>query len=62
MRGESTLFTRWDEVEYSWYFVDQIAQYWQEENVKVITYPAGSFGPSQADFLIRADGREWHGY
>lgn len=62
MRGESTLFTRWDEVEYSWRFVDQVAEHWQKENIKVITYPAGSFGPSQADFLIRADGREWHGH
>lgn len=60
MRGESTLFTRWDEVEYSWRFVDRIATYWQEHNPKAISYPAGSFGPSEADFLIRSENREWH--
>lgn len=62
MRGESTLFTRWDEVEYSWRFVDRIAKYWEEENMPVIKYPAGSVGPSEADFLIRSDGREWYSY
>lgn len=60
MRGESTLFTRWDEVEYSWRFVDRIAAYWQDENTQVISYPSGSFGPSEADFLMRSDNREWH--
>lgn len=60
MRGESTLFTRWDEVEHAWRFVDPIAAYWQAANVPVIPYPAGSFGPPQADFLIRSEGREWH--
>lgn len=62
MRGESTLFTRWDEVEHAWRFVDPIAAYWKAGGVPVIIYPAGSFGPPQADFLIRADGREWHEY
>lgn len=62
MRGESTLFTRWDEVKYAWQFVDQIAKHWRAVNVRAITYPAGSFGPPQADFLIRSDGREWHEY
>ncbi len=59
VRGESTLFTRWDEVEHSWRFVDKIAEGWQDDPKMVVPYPAGSWGPSQADFLIRTDGREW---
>lgn len=31
MKGEKTLFTRWDEVEYSWKFVDAIQKAWQSE-------------------------------
>ena len=59
MRGKP-LFTRWDEVEHSWRFVHQIKTYWQENSKQIIQYPAGSMGPSEADFLIRLDQREWH--
>lgn len=59
IRGESTLFTRWDEVEYSWRFVDQIAKDWDVNNPPTYIYPAGSNGPSEADFLLRMASREW---
>lgn len=59
IRGESTLFTRWDEVEHAWRFIDGIARTWKQNNQPTLVYPAGSYGPSEADFLMRADGREW---
>lgn len=62
MRGESALFTRWDEVQYAWQFIDQIARHWHAANAPAVVYPAGSFGQAQADYLIRSDGREWHEY
>lgn len=60
MRGESTLFTRWDEVEYSWRFVEQIAAYWAQVKPQTHVYSAGSFGPLEADELIRLSNQEWH--
>ncbi len=59
IRGESTLFTRWDELKHSWSFVDKIAQEWQAEEKQTVPYLAGSWGPAQADFLMRKHGREW---
>ncbi|NLM39816.1 MAG: glucose-6-phosphate dehydrogenase [Firmicutes bacterium] len=58
MRGDSTLFTRWDEVEHSWRFVDQIAEWWQEQP-EIPIYPSGSWGPKESDELPEKDGRRW---
>ncbi|CAA7600548.1 glucose-6-phosphate dehydrogenase [Acididesulfobacillus acetoxydans] len=61
MRGDPTLFTRWDEVEYSWKFVDQIAQTWGEDQriSSPVPYPAGTWGPAAAGELLARDGRAW---
>jgi glucose-6-phosphate 1-dehydrogenase len=58
MRGDSTLFTRWDEVEYSWRFVDQIANWWHGDP-RIPIYPSGFWGPSESDLLLARDGRRW---
>ena len=59
MKGEKTLFTRWDEVEYSWRFVDAIQRAWDQERPDFPNYEAGSHGPKAADALIEKDGRRW---
>ncbi|MEJ6950698.1 glucose-6-phosphate dehydrogenase [Natronospora cellulosivora (SeqCode)] len=59
MKGDSTLFTRWDEVEYSWRFVDKIAKLWQEKEPEFPNYKAGSNGPKEANELLERDGRKW---
>lgn len=61
MRGDSTLFTRWDEVEYAWKFVDHIAEAWLKSEIlsAVPNYAAGSWGPYAARELLARDGREW---
>ena len=59
MRGDSTLFTRWDEVEYAWKFVDTISAAWEKEKVDFLNYAAGSWGPKEADELLTRDGRKW---
>ena len=62
MSGDPTLFARRDEVEQAWQFVDAIEQAWHRGDGKapaLATYPAGSWGPSEADELIERDGRKW---
>ncbi len=59
MKGEKTLFTRWDEVEYSWKFVDAIQKAWQSETPEFPNYQAASYGPEAADRLLERDGRKW---
>ncbi|MBL8696369.1 MAG: glucose-6-phosphate dehydrogenase [Planctomycetes bacterium] len=60
MVGDSTLFTRSDEVEQAWRFVTPILEGWQQLGAHgVDSYPAGSWGPRSADDLIAHDGRSW---
>jgi glucose-6-phosphate 1-dehydrogenase len=59
LRGDGTLFTRRDEVEQQWAFVDQILDAWRRGVPPVAPYPAGSWGPPEADTLIERDGRGW---
>lgn len=59
MRGDSTLFTRWDEVEHSWRFVDKIAAYWERTPSAVPVYRSGTWGPPGSELLLQAQGHRW---
>ena len=60
MLGDSTLFTRRDEVEAAWEFVQGILDEWKNEPRDTIqTYESGSWGPQAADEFIWRDGRRW---
>jgi glucose-6-phosphate 1-dehydrogenase len=58
--GDSTLFTRDDEVEAAWTFVEPILLGCSQQPKKLPSYPAGSWGPKEADDLIAKDSRFWH--
>jgi glucose-6-phosphate 1-dehydrogenase len=58
--GDSTLFTRGDEVEASWTWIDQIERAWAAAPPPPFpNYAAGTWGPQDAARLIEADGRVW---
>jgi len=57
--GDPTLFTRSDEVEAAWAFVGPVIEGCRGRPTKLPVYPAGSWGPQEADALIGADGRAW---
>ncbi len=60
MAGDATLFMRRDSVEAAWEFVMPILDRWTAmANVRLPEYQAGTWGPREADHLIRSDGREW---
>ena len=59
MLGDSTLFTRTDEVEEQWLLVDSIVAAWQRDKPAFPNYPAGSWGPPSSDDLLHRDGRAW---
>ena len=50
--GDPTLFLRSDEIEASWRFADEIRAGWNRENMPLLEYPAGSWGPPEADELF----------
>src|SRR5437870_6136713 len=61
MSGDATLFARRDEVEDAWAFIDIIENAWSQKKdaPALCFYPAGSWGPEEADELLARDGRAW---
>ena len=57
--GDPTLFIRADEVQRSWQIVDPLLEYWAAEDRPIPQYQAATWGPREADDLIRHDGRRW---
>jgi glucose-6-phosphate 1-dehydrogenase len=60
MLGDSTLFTRRDEVEAAWTFVQGVLDEWKNEpRETILTYESGSWGPQAADEFMWRDQRRW---
>jgi glucose-6-phosphate 1-dehydrogenase len=60
MLGDATLFSRGDAVEATWQFIDPILQYWKDNpDTKLYGYPAGTWGPENADQLIEGEKETW---
>ena len=52
IRGDRTLFIRFDEVEQAWQAMDPLLKHWSASDAPLPTYPAGSWGPGAADALL----------
>ncbi|MEQ9409384.1 MAG: glucose-6-phosphate dehydrogenase [Fuerstiella sp.] len=59
IRGDSTLFTRSDELLAAWKFVDPVLRHWESTAAGLEFYPAGTWGPAAADRLLSATERKW---
>lgn len=60
MAGDTSLFMRRDAVEASWKWVTDILDGWNMYEPKWLPeYPAGSWGPVEADRLIHTGGHDW---
>ena len=59
MRGDSTLFTRSDELEAAWRFVTPVLTAWESSSSSPDFYPAGTWGPPSADRLIGENKALW---
>ena len=60
MLGDSTLFSRDDEVETAWKFLEPIQRAWAKNPaIKVFGYPAGTWGPEHANDLVEGEGLTW---
>lgn len=59
LRGDASLFSRWDEVESAWMVADQLIQYREQAKIHFPNYAAGSMGPDASFELLAKDGRKW---
>ncbi|WP_457600014.1 glucose-6-phosphate dehydrogenase [Hydrogenivirga sp.] len=58
IEGDQTLFIREDESELAWEIVQPIIDRWKNDE-RIPEYEPGSWGPEEAEELIKRDGREW---
>jgi len=60
MAGDTTLFMRRDAVEASWTWVQNILDGWKQSGLRWLPeYPAGTWGPVEAERLVQSEGRTW---
>lgn len=59
MEGDSSLFLRYDEVQWAWRVVDPLLKVWAMERDYIHTYPAGSWGPAEANRLFVREDQDW---
>ena len=60
MHGDSALFPREEDVETSWTLLDPFLRRWQEDHSRdLVFYPAGSWGPPEADALMEGGRDRW---
>jgi glucose-6-phosphate 1-dehydrogenase len=60
MLANGTLFMRDDQVEQAWQVVMPIVERWESDgDVRLETYPAGTWGPEASQALLARDGRVW---
>jgi glucose-6-phosphate 1-dehydrogenase len=59
-KGDQTLCSRSDELSYSWELMTKILEGWSGKSAsKLCSYQPGTWGPEEAEALIRRDGRNW---
>ena len=63
MIGDQTLFQRADMVEAGWSVVEPVIELWKALPPRNFpNYPAGTWGPKEADELLERDGRRWRNF
>jgi len=59
IEGDHSQFLRSDEVNWAWRVVDPVLKVWAVERDYIPTYPAGSWGPEEADRLFEKESQAW---
>jgi glucose-6-phosphate 1-dehydrogenase len=61
MFGDQTLFVRSDAMELEWSLITPVLEAWEESGKEgnIYKYPAGSWGPKEAEALLKRDGHSW---
>lgn len=59
--GERTWFSRWDQVETSWTFIENIRNLYLKKKLPVFSYEPGTPGPEKSDEFLEHFGHDWFG-
>lgn len=59
MSEDRTLFPKWELIETSWNYVDQMMETVHQVNLPLVTYDSGSFGPAESDQMLKQHNHAW---
>ena len=59
IKGDRSLFLRYDEVKAAWTVVDPVMQRWADDEQLPLQYPAGGWGPKAAEKIFGDSDRAW---
>lgn len=59
LQGNKTSFVYWEEVAYSWKYVDAIREIWDADTSNLLLHPVNTNGPKEAFDLLEKDGNYW---
>jgi len=59
LKGDSTFFAHWREVELSWRWVQPVLEVFEENKVPLYFYESGSLGPLESTRLVQKEGFNW---
>lgn len=60
VQQDTSWFSKWDQIECSWDYVEQLKQRMKEEQLPLFTYMADSDGPKEADELLARHHHAWN--
>lgn len=60
MAGDNTLFARDDEVLMSWKLLTPLVHHWKKQPINTFpNYSSGTWGPKEADIILREQNKKW---
>ncbi|MFV2048316.1 glucose-6-phosphate dehydrogenase [Metabacillus sp. YM-086] len=59
LKGDSTFFAHWREVELSWQWVQTVLEAFEENKAPLYFYQSGTVGPIESNYLVEDDGFKW---
>ena len=59
LQGNKSSFVYWEEVAYSWKYIDEIRKAWDADSSNLLLYPVNSNGPKEAFDLLEKEGHYW---
>lgn len=59
MNSNRSLFSRWEQIELSWKYMNEMVKNYKEHSSKLYLYEQGSYGPIESEQMLEKDGRKW---
>lgn len=59
IQGDNSWFSKWDQIEISWKYIQDLKDLYEKANLPIYSYPQGSAGPKEMNDLAENKDRYW---